>query len=131
MHWIAVALGGSLGAVLRYSLSQWIVRKFPIGTFVVNIAGCFLIGLLIALAVKTKWPGPMLQAFLIGGVLGSLTTFSTFAYQTVELGQQQSLSYAALNLFSNLIVGLILVWIGIAVGEAIGNSMGPVDEILP
>ena len=130
MHWIAVALGGSLGAVLRYSLSQWIVRKFPMGTFVVNIVGCFLIGLLIALAVKTKWPGPTLQAFLIGGVLGSLTTFSTFAYQTVELGQQHSLTYAATNLIANLVIGLILVGCGIALGEFIGNSIHSGNEMI-
>ena len=122
MHWIAVAIGGSLGAMARFALSGWIVRKFPVGTFVVNVVGCFLIGMLIAIAVKTKWPSPVWQSFLIGGFLGSLTTFSTFAYQTFELTKQESLALGSLNLLGNLIVGLVLVWIGIACGEAIATA---------
>ena len=122
MHWIAVALGGSLGALVRYSLSQWVYRKFPMGTFVVNIAGCFLIGLLMAIAVKAKWPSPEVRAFLIAGFLGSLTTFSTFAYQTFELAKQDGLSPALLNLTSNLVLGLLLVWLGIAVGESLATT---------
>lgn len=128
MHWIAVALGGSLGALVRYALSQWLVRKFPMGTFVVNVVGCFLIGLLIALVVKTRWPGSLLQAFLIGGFLGSLTTFSTFVYQTYDLGRQESLSLAALNFFCNVIGGLILVWCGIWLGEVVANSINSAGD---
>lgn len=123
MHWFAVALGGSLGAVARYALSQWVVRKFPMGTFVVNIAGCFCIGLLVAFAVKMKWPSLTMQAFLIGGFLGSLTTFSTLIYQTYDLGRQESLAWGSLNLFLNLLVGLILVWCGLALGEWIANAI--------
>ncbi|MEW4489090.1 fluoride efflux transporter CrcB [Thalassoglobus sp. JC818] len=122
MQWLAVALGGSLGAMLRFALSQWVVRRFPVGTLVVNVVGCFLIGLLISLAVKTKWPGPTMQCFLIGGFLGSLTTFSTFAYQTFELSAEESLSWGMLNLFSNLVLGLALVWLGIVTGEAIAAT---------
>jgi len=130
MHWFAVALGGSLGAVARYALSQWMVRKFPMGTFVVNLLGCFLIGLLVAIAVKTKWPGPVLQSFLIGGFLGSLTTFSTFAYQTLELSREESLSLGAMNLISNVVIGLILVWCGIALGETIANSINSGTDVI-
>ena len=130
MHWFAVALGGSLGAVARYALSQWVVRRFPVGTFVVNLLGCFLIGLLVALSVKTKWPGAVVQSFLIGGFLGSLTTFSTFAYQTLELSREQSLSLGALNLLGNVVLGLLLVWCGIVLGESIANSMNSGTDII-
>lgn len=123
MNWIAVAIGGSCGALIRYALSQWLIRKFPMGTFVVNVVGCLLIGFFVALAVKTKWPGPTLQAFLVGGLLGSLTTFSTFAYQTIELGREFSLSLAFFNLASNLIVGLLLVWFGLSLGEMVAAQV--------
>ncbi|WP_417851280.1 fluoride efflux transporter CrcB [Thalassoglobus sp.] len=122
MHWLAVALGGSLGAMARYALSSWMVRKFPMGTFFVNIAGCFLIGLILALSVKMDWPSPRMRAFLVGGFLGSLTTFSTFAYESVILSKQESLSMGVLNLAANLIVGLLFVWGGIVLGEAIAAS---------
>ncbi len=122
MHWLAVALGGSLGAMTRYALSTWMVRKFPMGTFFVNMAGCFLIGLILALSVKMNWPSPKVRAFLVGGFLGSLTTFSTFAYESIVLSKQESLSMGLLNLASNLFVGLLLVWLGLLLGEAIAAS---------
>lgn len=123
MHWVAVALGGSCGAILRYALSQWVVRRFPMGTLVANMAGCFLIGVLMALAVKASWPSTEWRAFLIAGFLGSLTTFSTFSYQTWELARDESLSLGALNLLSNLVGGLMLVWLGITLGEWLANSV--------
>lgn len=123
MHYLAVALGGSLGAVARFALSQWVVRRFPVGTLVVNLVGCLLIGLLMALVVKAKWPSEYWRSFLIGGFLGSLTTFSTFAYQTFELSKQHSLALGSLNLLSNVILGLLLVWLGIVLGEAIGETL--------
>ena len=107
------------------------VRRFPMGTFVVNLLGCFLIGLLVALSVKTKWPGAVVQSFLIGGFLGSLTTFSTFAYQTLELSREQSLSMGALNLLANIVLGLFLVWCGIALGESLANSINSGTNVIP
>lgn len=123
MHWLAVALGGSLGAVARYALSQWVVRRFPVGTFVVNVVGCLLIGFFVALSVKMKWPGPTLQAFIVGGFLGSLTTFSTFVYQSYDLTRQDSLSLGILNLAANLVVGLLLVWLGVVLGERLSGVL--------
>lgn len=122
-YWFAVAIGGALGAVVRYALSGWVIaQRFPMGTLVVNVVGCALIGALTAMAVKSDWPGPLARTFLIGGFLGALTTFSTFGYQTIELGRDHGLFWAALNLGSNLVIGLVAVLAGIWVGESLANS---------
>jgi len=118
-HWIAVALGGGLGAVVRYALSGWVVKKLPMGTFAVNVLGCLLIGVAIAVSVKLKWDNPVWRTFFVSGFLGALTTFSTFGYQTVELARDENLSLAAVNLFANLLVGLFAVVVGIWIGEGI------------
>ncbi|MCA9079553.1 MAG: fluoride efflux transporter CrcB [Planctomycetaceae bacterium] len=123
MQWFAVGCGGFVGAIARYALSTWVVRKFPAGTLVVNLVGCLLIGLLMALCVKAKWPGDgtFAHRFLIAGFLGSLTTFSTFSYQTVELAHRGQYKLAVLNIVLNLVCGLIAVLLGIALGEAIAT----------
>jgi len=121
MHWIAVGMGGALGAMARYALSGLVLQRFPLGTFVANILGCLLIGLLMALSVKTGWPDPTARSFLVTGFLGGLTTFSTYAYQTWELHHAGDLSGAAFNLLSNLTIGLLAVWLGICLGEGIAK----------
>lgn len=121
MHWIAVGTGGALGAMLRFALSGLIIRRFPMGTFIANSIGCLLIGFLVALSLKTGWPNAMMRSFLITGFLGGLTTFSTLAYQTWELNYSGSLSWAAFNLCSNLIIGLLAVWLGVCLGEWLGG----------
>ncbi len=127
-NYIAVGLGGCLGALVRYALSDWVVtispdKKFPMGTFVVNVAGCLLIGFLMALAIKMKWTSPVIRLFLISGFLGAMTTFSTFGYQTVEIAKDQSLSMAGLNLFGNLLGGLLAVLLGIWFGESLSAAI--------
>lgn len=118
MDWLAVGLGGGLGSMLRYALSGWVVRKFPAGTFVANIAGCLLIGVLLGCAARTGWPGPRMKAFLVTGLLGGLTTFSTFSWQTWELAIiEKSLAAAAFNLLMNLIPGLLAVWAGVTMSR--------------
>ena len=121
-HWLAVGLGGALGAISRYALSSWVVRRFPVGTLAANLIGCFLIGLLMAFAVKAKVPNPIWRTFLVGGFLGALTTFSTFGYQTVELAREHNLSLSAINLFSNVGLGILAVCVGIWLGEILVDS---------
>lgn len=119
---LAVACGGAFGAVMRYLLSGMAIRYVPgfepVGTLVVNLLGCFLIGLLFSLAALGGWFGhPTTSAFLITGGLGSLTTFSTFGYQTLVLLEKGSWLPALLNVSGNLLGGLLCVTAGIALGR--------------
>ena len=108
-----VALGGSLGAVSRYLLGlladAWWGKSFPHGTLLVNVLGCLIIGILAGVGLKhVSLP---LQQFAIVGVLGSLTTFSTFGHDTLELFQRQPL-LALGNIGANVIAGLAAVALG-------------------
>lgn len=117
MMWVAVALGGALGAMLRYSISSLQFRSFPLGTLVANVTGCLLMGIFMAISVRTGWLGNLPRAFLVTGFLGALTTFSTFTYQTWELQQSGSLSMAVGNLLGNLVICFLALWIGVTVSE--------------
>jgi CrcB protein len=110
---LIVALGGSLGAVARYLLSQgsksWWGDSFPYGTLLVNVVGCLAIGILAGLGMSQL--SPNMQKLVVVGILGSLTTFSTFGLDTMELFQQQPLLGLA-NVAANLLAGLAAVALG-------------------
>ncbi len=124
--WLAVGIGGFVGAISRFQISLtlngWSTQRFgrvyPFGTFAVNIVGCLLIGILMALAVDKKLPD-FWQKALVTGCLGSLTTFSTFSYETVGLIRDDRPGLAALYVVANLVVGLIAVVIGMGIARAI------------
>lgn len=124
--WLAVGIGGFVGAISRFqitlALSGWSTQRFgrvyPFGTFAVNIVGCLLIGILMALAVDKKLPD-FWQKILVTGCLGSLTTFSTFSYETVGLIRDDRPGLAALYVVANLVVGLVAVVIGMGIARAI------------
>ncbi|MEM9593003.1 MAG: fluoride efflux transporter CrcB [Acidobacteriota bacterium] len=116
---LAVGLGGFLGAVVRYRVSQWAQRfgdSFPIATLVVNLAGCLAIGVVMALAERQALD-PRLRLFLGVGVLGALTTFSTFGFETVELMRRGAFGPAALNVAGSLLLGFGAVWLGLTAGR--------------
>lgn len=107
MMWLAVALGGALGAMLRYSVSLFIpisLGSFPWATFIVNIVGSALIGLCYVLLVEKGVVNIQWRPFLMVGILGALTTFSTFALDTLLLWQQEQVGQAVLYAISSLIV---------------------------
>ena len=122
--WLAVGIGGFVGAIARYqiseSLSQWCVEKFgrayPLGTFVVNVLGCLLIGLLMTLAIEKRF-SEQTQKLLITGGLGSLTTFSTFGMDAVNLFREGKVGLAIGYTAANLVIGLIGVVAGIGLGR--------------
>ena len=116
MNVLLVALGGSIGAVARYGLGGLVQRfttpYFPFGTFVVNVAGCFVFGILAGVAEHRFALGPQARAFLLIGILGGFTTFSSFTYETFQLLRDAEIMRASLNAGGQLVVGLIAMWLG-------------------
>ena len=120
----AVFVGGGVGAVGRYGLSLWARRLapeawMPWGTLAANLLGCAVIGLLAGLFAHVEAPAP-LKIGAMTGVLGGLTTFSTFSYETVQLAQTGRWGLAGLNMLLNLILGLALAAAGAWIGHRLG-----------
>ena len=117
-----VMAGGSLGAASRYGVCLMAVRmwgtSFPWGTLIVNLAGCFIIGLLFALAEHAKILTPNTRLFLITGYLGALTTFSSFSAETLTLGLDGMPLSLAANMILNNVGGMGLALLGMWVGGA-------------
>ncbi len=113
---LAIGIGGFLGAIARYGLSglvhRWVGGPFPIGTFAVNIAGCFLIGTLVGFAEQRPGTSPEVQALLGIGFLGSFTTFATFGYETLELVRLGHHRWALLTIVGSVLVGVAAVAVG-------------------
>lgn len=113
---VLIALGGAVGAVLRYLVQGWTQRlispAFPLGTLVVNISGCLLIGFLGGLFFG---PRPIQEDYrfaILVGLLGGYTTFSTFGWETMRLMEDGEFSLALLNVGSSVVVGLAAIWCG-------------------
>ena len=119
----AVAIGGALGAAGRFWITGWAVRLsrdslFPWGTLVVNIGGTFVLGLFLGATTVGRFAvSPNLRAFVAIGVLGSLTTFSTFAYEILEAARIGDYRVALLNAGGSLALGLAACWIGLTIGQ--------------
>ena len=112
-----VALGGALGSVFRYLLGTWIQTAsksidFPYGTLTVNLIGCFVIGFLAQLAEARGAFTSESRAFVFIGILGGFTTFSSFGNDTINLLRDGESFNALANVGANVILGLILVWLG-------------------
>ncbi|MFZ5755152.1 MAG: fluoride efflux transporter CrcB [Bacillota bacterium] len=118
-----IALGGALGALGRYFLSTWIYERgeyiFPWGTFVVNMLGCFLLGLVYVLGVEKLVINPNTRAFLAVGFLGAFTTFSTFSLETLNIIKNGQIKIALLNGAGSLLIGLVAVWLGTVAAQLI------------
>ena len=120
MMYAWVALGGALGSMARYAVSlgtaRWLGVGFPWGTLFVNVAGSFAIGLLAALVAADGRPllGADARAFLLVGVLGGFTTFSSFSLETLELARSGAHGAAALNVALSLVLCLAGAWLGFA-----------------
>lgn len=121
MKLLIVGLGGFAGAVARYTLGGWIQNRlgpaFPYGTLVINVSGCFAIGLFATLALRLGWSDPWRLLIAIG-FLGAFTTFSTFEYETIQLVADGARYQAALlNVFVSITAGFAAVWAGIVVAR--------------
>jgi CrcB protein len=119
----AVVAGAGIGGGLRYVLSWWAVERwggaFPWGTFIVNISGAFLLGIVMAISAERALIPPAWRLFLGVGILGGYTTFSTLSYESVVLMQRGLLVQGALNMFGTALIGLAAVTAGILVGRMI------------
>jgi CrcB protein len=116
-----VFLGGGVGSALRYWLAGSVYRfvkpDFPYGTLVVNLGGCFAIGLLMALFEERFVVQPLLRLFVTIGILGGFTTFSTFSFETVELLRQGSTLSALINISVSLVGCLMAAFLGNVLGR--------------
>lgn len=116
---LAVAAGGAVGACLRFVIVRALAPAggFPLGTLAVNVLGCFAIGVIATLAVDAWELGDAARAALVVGVLGGLTTFSSFSLDTLVLVREERLGLAALNILANNVLGLSAAWLGLRVAQ--------------
>lgn len=118
MNYLWIAIGGALGSVARHWVNLHCMERmgaaFPWGTLVANISGCFLIGLISGLAtLGSRWsPSPGMLLFLMVGVCGGYTTFSSFSLQNLALLQSGAAGKAFANILASVAVGLFAVWVG-------------------
>ena len=119
---LAVAVGGALGALSRYGLMTFVDRRtlsiFPWDVFVVNVTGCFLVGLVVS-ALVDRHEAAWLRVGLVLGFIGAYTTFSTFAQDLYDLTTAREYAEATLDLTASVLVGVLAVVAGTAIGRAI------------
>lgn len=116
---IYIFLGGGTGSLLRFLISNytqklWNINSFPLGTFLVNISGCFLIGCLSAYFLKID---NSLKYLLITGLCGGYTTFSTFSAENFSLYQNSNYIILIFYSLSSLIIGILMVFLGFQVAK--------------
>ena len=111
---LCVLVGGALGAAIRYLVTEQTVRwfgdHFPYGTLLVNVTGCLILGGLFGWGMDHMSPG--IQKLVITGLLGSLTTFSTFGLETYAPLEKGQWMVSMMNVVANLVLGLTAVWLG-------------------
>ncbi len=121
MQALAIALGGALGALMRYWVSTavygWLGRGFPWGTLAVNVAGSLAMGVLYILLLERLTTGPEVRAFLLIGLLGAFTTFSTFSIETFNLIEQAEIGKALLNMAASVLACVLAAWAGVILGR--------------
>lgn len=121
MRLLLVLAGGALGSGGRYLVGTWVAARFgagfPWGTLAVNIAGSFLIGLLATLADERGAISPQTRVFLVVGVLGGFTTFSSFSLETLRLVDHGDTARALLNVAASLLFAFAAALLGIAVAR--------------
>lgn len=120
---LAVALGGAIGATLRYLVGEFAVSRlktdFPFHTLFVNVTGAFLLGVVLTLAVERGQLSHWWRLFLGVGILGGYTTFSALAFETVELAHGGAMVAAVANAAGSVLLGVVAVIAGIYVGRMI------------
>lgn len=121
MRYLAVGLGGFIGANARYVIGGWVQDRwgasFPYGTFVVNVTGCFLLGVFATMALHFTW-GEYWRLLVAIGFVGAYTTFSTFEYETLRLlAEGFRLKSAAMNVGISVGAGLAAAYAGVVLAR--------------
>ncbi|MDH4066349.1 MAG: fluoride efflux transporter CrcB, partial [Acidobacteriota bacterium] len=115
-----ICLGGAAGAGTRYLVSVWAAERFggpfPLGTLLVNLAGCFLLGLIMHATLTVAW-SPTLRAAVTVGFLGGLTTYSSFNHETTSLLQHGAAGLGALNALVTVVGSFVAGWLGLIVSR--------------
>jgi CrcB protein len=115
-RYLVVLAGAGLGGLARYVAGSWIMLKyggrFPLGTLIINVSGSFLIGVLMTLLTERLNPHPNWRLFLIVGVLGGYTTFSSFEYELYQSVRDGARWMGMLYLMSSVVLGYLGVWLG-------------------
>lgn len=119
---LLVGIGGFFGAISRYLLGKWISSKaskrFPLGTWVINISGSFLLGFLSSLQEADAVPA-WLWLLLGAGYLGAYTTFSTFGYEAMQLFQNKETKSAVWYIAASIVLGIWFAWMGNIIGPSL------------
>ena len=130
MTWLWVMLGSALGGAARYWLSgiaaQHISDTFPIGTLIVNVIGSFVIGFFATLTGPDgrMFVGTDARQFVMTGVCGGFTTFSSFSLQTLNLARDGEMALAGANIVLSLVLCLVAVWLGHVAAGALNQLKG-------
>jgi fluoride exporter len=115
---LLLGAGGFIGTIMRYSIQQLVHRHllvvFPLGTFIINITGCLLIGILYGIANRHTWLTPEWRLFLITGLCGGYTTFSAFSYEGLELLRQGNYGYFSMYAILSVVLGILATTAGFA-----------------
>ena len=119
---LLVGAGGFIGSIARYLLGGWVQRVLdnpwlPWGTFVINVLGCLIIGLLAGLSDTRQSITPEARLFLMIGILGGFTTFSSFGLETFRLLQDGQWIASAANAAGSVVAGLVAVWLGFTIAR--------------
>jgi len=122
---LLVALGGAIGSAARYLVGAFVANRFgpdfPWGTFIVNVSGSFLIGVILSLVGGGQLPAGA-RLFLAIGVMGGYTTFSTYSNETLQLIQGGEFGAATFNALGQVVAGLVGVYLGVVLGRALGGT---------
>lgn len=125
---LLIALGGAIGTMARYLTSlvavRWFGPEFPYGTLIVNLSGAFVIGLVQELGTESAMVSDNTRLFLTTGIMGGLTTYSAFSYETVRLMEANAWASAWINVAVTTAMCLGLCFLGIAVGRLVLSMRG-------
>jgi CrcB protein len=121
-RYLVVLAGAGLGGLARYAAGTWIMAKyggrFPLSTFVINVSGSFLIGVVMTLLTERLAPHPNWRLFLVVGILGGYTTFSSFEYEIFQAVRDGGRWMGMLYMAGSVVLGYLGVWLGTVLSSA-------------
>ena len=125
---LAVAAGGAIGAIARWAVGLALptpTGAFPLATFLVNVLGCFLIGVVIVAVTELTQAHPLVRPFLATGILGGFTTFSTYSVDAQHLVAAGRIGTASAYLGATLVTAVLAAWLGLAAARLLGRVVRP------